>query len=211
MEKIVEVENLILSFHGPAGKVEAVKGVSLSAATGEILALVGESGCGKTALCRSILMLHSSHAEIEGGKILLCGREVTQCTEKELTDIRGRDAAVVFQDPSASLNPVYSIGSQIMEPMIFHERISKIEAWKRGEELLRQVGIDDPEKRMSQYPHQFSGGMRQRVAIAIALACNPKLVIADEPTTALDRQTQEVVMGLLQKICKEQNLSLIHI
>lgn len=211
MEKIVEVENLILSFHGPAGKVEAVKGVSLWAATGEILALVGESGCGKTALCRSILMLHSSHAEIEGGKILLCGREVTQCTEKELTDIRGRDAAVVFQDPSASLNPVYSIGSQIMEPMIFHERISKKEAWKRAEELLRQVGIDDPEKRMSQYPHQFSGGMRQRVAIAIALACNPKLVIADEPTTALDRQTQEVVMGLLQKICKEQNKALIFV
>lgn len=211
MNNVLEIENLILSFRSPAGKVEAVRDVSLSVKPGEILTLVGESGCGKTALCRSILMLHNAHAEIEGGRILLCGRDMTRLSEAELTAARGRDAAMIFQDPLSSLNPVYAIGRQIMEPMLFHEKAGRKEARQRAEELLRLVGIDNPEKRMAQYPHQLSGGMRQRAAVAIALACNPKLIIADEPTTALDEQTREMVMSLLRRICRQQNKALLFV
>lgn len=203
MEELLKIDNLILSFHGPRGKVTAVKGVNLEIRPGETLALVGESGCGKTALCRAVMMLHSQHAEIESGTIRLCGNDVTGMSETELENIRGRDAAMIFQDPMTSLNPTLSVGRQIMEPIRIHGKgkVTKAEAKARALELLRLVEIDNPEVRFKQYPHHMSGGMRQRVAAAIALACNPGLIIADEPTTALDISTQDKIMALLKKLC----------
>lgn len=200
MEQILSIENLILSFYGPQGKVPAVRGVSLELSAGETLALVGESGCGKTALCRAVMMLHNQHAVIEEGRILLCGRDVTKLREKELEQIRGRDAAMVFQDPMSSLNPTLSIGRQIMEPILLHGKVSRREAKAEALRLLELVGIPQPEIRFGQYPHHFSGGMRQRVAIAIALAAKPRLLIADEPTTALDLDIQDQIMGLLRQL-----------
>ena len=211
MNKILEIENFRLSFQGPFDKATAVRGVDLAVSPGETLALVGESGCGKTALCRAILMLHSQHAEIESGRILLCGRDVTLMTEKELEAVRGKDGAMIFQDPMSSLNPVFSIGKQIMEPILRHQKVSRGEAKQRALELLQQVGIPEPEIRFSQYPHHFSGGMRQRVAIAIALACSPKLLIADEPTTSLDVKTQEQILELLQNVCKDRERGVVFV
>lgn len=202
MKPLLEIDNFKLAFHGPDGRVPAVRGVSLSICPGESVALVGESGCGKTSLCRAILGLHSQHAEVESGKISLCGHDITSLTEKEMQKVRGRDAAMVFQDPMSSLNPVVLVGGQIVETIRLHEKVSRQEAWKRAVELLRQVGIPEPEVRAKQYPHHFSGGMRQRVAIAIALACSPKLLIADEPTTSLDVTTQNQIMELLQNLVR---------
>lgn len=202
MKPILEIDNFILSFHGPEGRVPAVKGVSLAVMPGEVLALVGESGCGKTSLCRAILGLHSAHAVAESGSIRLCGQDVTRLSEKEMEQVRGRDASLVFQDPMSSLNPTVSIGGQIVEAIRLHETISRKEAWNRAVELLRQVGIPEPERRAKQYPHHFSGGMRQRAAIAIALACSPKLFVADEPTTALDLDTQNQIIKLLESLVK---------
>ena len=202
MKPILEIDNFILSFHGPNGRVPAVKGVSLTVMPGEVVALVGESGCGKTSLCRAILGLHSQHAVTESGSIHLCGQDVSQLSEKEMEQVRGKDASLVFQDPMSSLNPTVSIGGQIVETIRLHESISRKEAWNRAVDLLHRVGIPDPEIRAGQYPHHFSGGMRQRVAIAIALACSPKLFIADEPTTALDVQTQNQIMKLLETLVK---------
>ena len=200
---ILQVENLSLSFHGPDGRVPAVRGVSLQVNPGEVVAMVGESGCGKTALCRAILGLHSQHAVIEGGSITLCGKTVTSMTEEELQMVRGKDAAMVFQDPMSSLNPTVSVGGQIAETIQLHEKISRKDAMERAEELLGQVGIPEPHLRSRQYPHHFSGGMRQRVAIAIALASNPALLIADEPTTSLDIATQNQIMQLLQSLFRQ--------
>lgn len=211
MENLLKIENLKLAFHGPFGRVPAVRGVDFSVDAGETVALVGESGCGKTALCRSILMLHSQHADIEEGRILLAGKDVTGLTEKELESVRGKDAAMVFQDPMSSLNPTFSIGSQITSPMRIHEKIGRREARKKALRLLELVGIDNPEARFSQYPHHFSGGMRQRVAIAIALACNPRLIIADEPTTSLDTATQDRIMELLAKLCRGEDKGLLFV
>ena len=211
MENLLKIENLKLAFHGPFGRVPAVRGVDFSVDAGETVALVGESGCGKTALCRSILMLHSQHADIEEGRILLAGKDVTGLTEKELESVRGKDAAMVFQDPMSSLNPTFSIGSQITSPMRIHEKIGRREAREKALRLLELVGIDNPEARFSQYPHHFSGGMRQRVAIAIALACNPRLIIADEPTTSLDTATQDRIMELLAKLCRGEDKGLLFV
>lgn len=201
--QILSVENLRLSFHGPDGRVPAVRDVSLRLEAGQTLALVGESGCGKTALCRAVMMLHSRHASVEGGRIILCGRDVTAMSEKELEKIRGRDAAMVFQDPMSSLNPTLSVGQQIMEPILLHGKLSRKEAKEKALDLLRLVEIGQPELRFGQYPHHFSGGMRQRVAIAIALAADPKLLIADEPTTALDMDTQGKIMELMRKLAAD--------
>ena len=199
----LQVENLRLSFHGPDGRVPAVRGVSLQVKPGEVVAMVGESGCGKTALCRAILGLHSRHAAVEGGSITLRGKTITSMTEQELQTVRGKDAAMVFQDPMSSLNPTVSVGGQIAETIRLHEKISRKDAMERAEELLGQVGIPEPHLRSRQYPHHFSGGMRQRVAIAIALASNPALLIADEPTTALDLRTQNQIMELLQSLVRQ--------
>ena len=204
MKEVLKIENFILTFHGLQGDVTAIKGVDLALPPGQTLAIVGESGSGKTALCRAILRLHAAHAEVEQGRIMLCGKEVTTMTEEEMTKVRGKDVAMVFQDPLSSLNPVFSIGEQIAAPLMLHEGLSKKAALQRAEELLAEVGIDRPAQRVKQYPHQLSGGMRQRVAIAIALACQPKLLIADEPTTALDEENQKTVMDLLRKICHRE-------
>ena len=211
MNELLRVENFRLAFHGPNGRVPAVRGVDLTIRRGETVAIVGESGSGKTALCRCILMLHAAHAKIESGRILLCGKEVTAMDEAALNQVRGTDAAIVFQDPMSSLNPVFSIGTQIMDPLRFHQGMSKGEAHVRALELLTQVGIDHPELRMKQYPHHLSGGQRQRVAIAIALACDPALLIADEPTAALDADTQSKIMELLGAICRRRDRGVLFI
>ena len=200
MKPILEIDNFKLAFHGPAGRVAAVRGVSLSVYPGEAVALVGESGCGKTSLVRAVLGLHSAHAITESGSVTLDGCVITDMTERALESVRGRDVSMVFQDPMSSLNPVVSVGGQIAQAIRAHEKVSRREAWSRAVELLGQVGIPDPELRAKQYPHHFSGGMRQRVAIAIALACSPKLLIADEPTTSLDTDTQKQVMELLRSL-----------
>lgn len=211
MEKVLEIENLKLSFHRKGGKVEAVRGVSLDINPGEIVALVGESGCGKTTLCRSILMLHQSHSRIERGKIFLCGKEVTALSEAELTACRGKVAAMVFQDAMSALDPVFPIGQQIVEKLITGGKIEKKEAFARAERLLCQVGIGQSEERAKQYPHQFSGGMLQRAAVAAALAENPRLLIADEPTTALDFETQEKVVELLRSLCRKEGRAMLFV
>ena len=209
MNRILDIENFRLSFYGPQGRVPAVRGVNLHVDEGETVALVGESGCGKTALCRAILGLHSSHAKVEGGSISLSGLNVTEMTDRQLEAVRGKEAAMVFQDPMTFLNPTFSIGSQIRDAVMLHEKISKQEAEARAVELLKMVEIPQAELRYKQYPHHFSGGMRQRVAIAIALACNPTLIIADEPTTALDIKTQNEIMGLLKRLCREQGKAML--
>ena len=211
MKELLKVENFRLTFHGMQGPVTAVKGVDLTVHQGETVAIVGESGSGKTALCRCILMLHAAHAHIDSGRILLCDKDVTAMTETELNQVRGNDAAMVFQDPMSSLNPVFSIGAQIMDPLKIHQGLSKKEAEERAIELLNEVGIDHPEARMKQYPHHLSGGQRQRVAIAIALACDPALLIADEPTTALDTATQARIMDLLASICEKRDRGVIFV
>lgn len=205
MEHVLEIENLTLTFHGPGGPVQAVRGVGLKVAEGEIVALVGESGCGKTALCRAILGLHSAHAELESGSIRLCGQAVDWQDEAAMRRLRGSVAAMIFQDPLSSLNPVYSVGAQIVEAIRVQGKISRKAAWQQAVALLQQVGIPEAEKRVAQYPHQFSGGMRQRVAIAIALAQNPALLIADEPTTALDADIQGQIVDLLRQLVKAQD------
>ena len=211
MNRILEIENFRLSFYGPHGRVPAVRGVSLYVNAGETVALVGESGCGKTALCRAILGLHSSHAKVESGSINLSGLKVTGMNDKELESVRGREAAMVFQDPMTSLNPTFSIGSQIRDAILLHENIGKAEAKAKAVRLLEMVEIPQAELRYKQYPHHFSGGMRQRIAIAITLACNPTLIIADEPTTALDIKTQNEIMGLLKRLCREQGKAMLFI
>ena len=197
---VLEIKDLQLSFHGPKGRVQAIRGVDLQINQGEVVALAGESGSGKTALCRAVMRLHSQHASIDKGQILLEGMDVTHLSEKEMESVRGRQCSMVFQDPMSSLNPVYSVGKQITEAILLHEKISPKQAQVRASELLRQMGIEEPEKRFFHYPHQFSGGQRQRIAIAIAMACSPKLLIADEPTTALDIRTQNEIMGLLKSV-----------
>ncbi|MGI6721501.1 MAG: ATP-binding cassette domain-containing protein [Anaerovoracaceae bacterium] len=199
-DELLKIENLRLTFNGPHGQVPAVRGVSFAVRHGEILALVGESGCGKTALCRAVLRLHSAHAEISGdSSIMLCGRDVLRLSETEMQSVRGSEAAMIFQDPMFSLDPVFSVGEQIMEPMLIHGA-TRAEARDRAIELLRRVGIGKAETRFAQYPHQFSGGMRQRVAIATALACRPRLLIADEPTTALDADIRDEITDLLRRL-----------
>lgn len=211
MKRILDIENFKLSFYGPHGRVPAVRGVNLYVEAGETVALVGESGCGKTALCRAILGLHRSHAKVEDGSITLSGLKVTEMTDRQMEAVRGKQAAMIFQDPMTSLNPTFSIGNQIRDAILIHKCISKAEAKARAVELLKMVEIPQAEERYGQYPHHFSGGMRQRVAIAIALACNPALIIADEPTTALDIKTQNEIMGLLKRLCREQGKAMLFV
>ncbi|MEG0391855.1 MAG: ABC transporter ATP-binding protein, partial [Anaerovoracaceae bacterium] len=211
METLLSIENLKLSFNTPEGKVPAVDGVSLQIKKGETLALVGESGSGKTALCRTILGLHSGNANHEEGKIVLGDKDLLSFSDQEMEAIRGKEVSMIFQDPMTSLNPTFSIGKQIMETILLHEEITPLEAKEKTIELLGLVGIEHPEIRFSQFPHHFSGGMRQRVAIAIAIACNPKLLIADEPTTALDIKMQGQIIALLQKIKEERGLGIIFV
>ncbi|WP_026574536.1 ABC transporter ATP-binding protein [Bacillus sp. UNC438CL73TsuS30] len=212
MEKVLEVKDLNISFHTFAGEVQAIRGVSFDLYKGETLAIVGESGSGKSVTTKSIMRLLPEHnSEIKKGEILFGGKDLTKLKDKEMQKIRGHDISMIFQDPMTSLNPTMKIGNQIMEPLIKHQNMSRHDARARAIDLLKLVGIPKPEIRINQYPHQFSGGMRQRVVIAIALACNPKVLIADEPTTALDVTIQAQILELMKDLQKKIDTSIIFI
>lgn len=212
MEKILQVKDLNISFHTFNGEVQAIRGVNFDLHKGETLAIVGESGSGKSVTTKTIMrLLPPGNSEIKQGEILFDGKDIAKLSEHEMQKIRGKDISMIFQDPMTSLNPTMKIGKQIMEPMLKHHKISKSEAKKRTLKLLELVGIPRPEERFEQYPHQFSGGMRQRVVIAIALACTPKVLIADEPTTALDVTIQAQILELMKDIQKKVDTSIIFI
>ncbi len=219
-EKILEIRDLSISFKTSSGSVNAIRGVKLDLYRGETLAIVGESGSGKSVTMKAAMGILSSNGEINSGSINFSyyrGEEkikvdILKLSKKEMrTRINGKRIAMIFQDPMTSLNPTMTIGAQIMEGMIWHYKTPKKEAHKRAIELLNLVGITDAEKRMKNYPHQLSGGMRQRVVIAIALACNPDLLICDEPTTALDVTIQAKILELIKDIQKKLNISVIYI
>ena len=206
---LLEVADLRTYFKTRAGEVHAVDGVSFSVERGKTLGIVGESGCGKSVTALSIMGLLPPSGRTVSGSIRFEGREVTTMSQRELEDIRGRQIAMIFQDPMTSLNPTLTIGLQIMETMQRHLDFSRDEARKRAIELLEEVHIPNARQRLDDYPHRYSGGMRQRVMIAIALSCNPKLLIADEPTTALDVTVQAGILDLLEELREEHQMSMI--
>ncbi|MGH6944239.1 MAG: ABC transporter ATP-binding protein [Geminicoccaceae bacterium] len=210
MAELLEIDDLRVEFRLADGVVKAVDGISYSAAPGETVAIVGESGCGKSMSALAILgLVPSPPGHIAGGHIRFEGRDLLTLGEAEIREIRGRGIAMVFQEPMTSLNPVLSIGLQLTEGMRHHLGLARGEAHARAVELLRMVGIADPERRLEQYPHHFSGGMRQRVMIAVALSCNPKLIIADEPTTALDVTIQAQILELMKDLSERLGVALV--
>ena len=210
MGTLLEVRNLQTHFATRGGVVRAVDGVSWDVREGETVALVGESGCGKSVSALSIMRLVAPPAgRIVGGQILFKGRDLLRLGEEEMRHVRGREIGMVFQEPMTSLNPVLSIGRQLTEGLEIHLRLSPAEARRRAEELLAMVGISDPARRLRQYPHQFSGGMRQRMMIAMALACNPSLVLADEPTTALDVTIQAQILELMKDLSRRLGVAML--
>ncbi len=212
MENILEVKDLNISFHTFGGEVKAIRGIDFQLKKGETLAIVGESGSGKSVTTKAIMqLLPPGNSEIKSGQILFEGKDLTKLNDRQMQKIRGKDISMIFQDPMTSLNPTMTVGKQIMEPLIKHQGMNKKEAESRVMELLKLVGIANPELRFKQYPHQFSGGMRQRVVIAIALACNPKVLIADEPTTALDVTIQAQILELMKSLQKKIDTSIIFI
>lgn len=211
MKNILEVKNLCTSFFTEEGEVKAVNGVSFSVPSGRTLGIVGESGSGKSITSLSILRLIQSPGKIKSGKILFDGKDLLQLSEKDMRKIRGNEISMIFQEPMTSLNPVFTIGEQISEVYQIHRNLSKREAKEKSIEMLKLVGIPSPEKRIDQYPHELSGGMRQRVMIAMALACNPKLLIADEPTTALDVTIQAQILRLIKELQEKLHMSVIFI
>ncbi|MBD8519929.1 ABC transporter ATP-binding protein [Lysinibacillus fusiformis] len=209
---ILEVKDLKINFKTYAGLVHAVRGVNFDLKEGETLAIVGESGSGKSVTSNALMKLIPQPPGIyESGQILFNGRDLVPLTDKEMSKVRGNEIAMIFQDPMTSLNPTMKVGRQITEVILQHKKVSKVDAKERAIELLTQVGIPFPEKRYNQYPHEFSGGMRQRVVIAIALAADPKLLIADEPTTALDVTIQAQILELMKEIQKNSKTSIIFI
>ncbi len=207
METLLSVQDLSISFHTYNGEVQAVREASFDLGRGEVLAIVAESGSGKSVMMQTILQLTPCH--LKGGRILFDGEDITRYTDRQMQAIRGSQIGIIFQDAMTSLNPTMKIGRQITESLLRHQRLSRKEARDRALELLTQVGINHPEKRYHQYIHNLSGGMRQRVMIAIALACRPKLLIADEPTTALDVTIQAQIMDLLVKLREEVGCSIV--
>ena len=210
-ETILSIENLRIHFETFAGEVQAIRGVNLKLEKGETLALVGESGSGKSVTAKSVMKLLSNNAVVKEGSITFKGENILDKSERDMQSIRGKKIAMVFQDPMTSLDPTMKIGKQITEVIIKHEKASKEEADKRAEELLELVGIPNAKERMKQYPHQFSGGQRQRIVIAIALACNPDVLIADEPTTALDVTIQAQILELLKELQQQFQMAIIFI
>ena len=209
MKPLLEVKDLQTSFFTRAGEVKAVDGVSFTVNEGEVVAIVGESGCGKSVTALSIMGLVSDPGKIKNGSIKLDGDELLTKTDREWQKLRGGKVSMIFQDPMTSLNPLMNVGEQIMESLRWHMGMDHTAARKRALELLGLVGIPNPEGRLAQYPHEFSGGMRQRVMIAIALACDPKLIIADEPTTALDVTIQAQIMELLKELRRKLGTAVI--
>ena len=210
-ETILSIENLRIHFETFAGEVQAIRGVNLKLHKGETLALVGESGSGKSVTAKSVMKLLSNNAVVKEGTITFKGENILEKSERDMQSIRGKEIAMIFQDPMTSLDPTMKIGKQITEVIIKHEKASKEEANKRAEELLELVGIPNAKERMKQYPHQFSGGQRQRIVIAIALACNPDVLIADEPTTALDVTIQAQILELLKELQQQFQMAIIFI
>ncbi|MGH2331555.1 ABC transporter ATP-binding protein [Thermoanaerobacter mathranii] len=209
-KNLVEFRNLKTFFYTSEGVVKAVNDVSFSIREGETVCVVGESGCGKSVTALSLMrLIQSPPGKIEGGEIIFDGRDVLKLSDTEMRKIRGNEIGMVFQEPMTSLNPVLTIGEQIMEPLMVHKLMNKKEAWNKAVELIKQVGIPRAEQIMTSYPHELSGGMRQRIMIAIALSCDPKLLIADEPTTALDVTIQAQILDLLRKIKQERNMALM--
>ncbi len=209
-EKILEVRDLSTSFRSDRGYVQAIDGVSFSVYKGEILGIVGESGCGKSVTSQSIMRLYDEkYTARYQGKVYLDGQNLFDLPYKEMQHIRGAKVSMIFQDALSSLNPVLRVSDQIMEPLRFHQHLSRKDARARALEMLRLVGIPAPEKRLDQYPHELSGGMRQRVMIAIALACRPSLLIADEPTTALDVTIQAQIMDLIVQLNHQLNMGVM--
>lgn len=206
---LLTVRNLQVSYPSRHGRFDAVKNVSFDLYAGEILGIVGESGAGKSTIGNAITGLLTPPGYVADGEIYLDGKDLRHLSERELRHVRGKDIGFIFQDPMTSLNPLLTIGEQLLEPILLHLNLPPAQACQRAMELLSAVGISDPEVRMGQYPHQFSGGMRQRVVIAIALSTQPKFVIADEPTTALDVSIQDQILQLLRKLCREQNVGCI--
>ncbi|MFU7514875.1 ABC transporter ATP-binding protein [Clostridium sp. HCS.1] len=209
MSKLLEVKNLKTSFRTHIGDVQAVRGVSLYLNKGEALGIVGESGCGKSVTMMSIMRLLADNAIIEADEIVFNGEDITNPTEDDMQEIRGNEIAMIFQDPMTSLNPLFTVGEQLTEHLIKHKKISKKEANNLAIKMLDMVGIPSPESRLKQYPHEFSGGMRQRVMIAMSLICDPKLIIADEPTTALDVTIQAQILDLMKDLKNKINTSII--
>ena len=208
---LLEVKDLHTSFFTDAGEVKAVNGVSFNLDRGKVLGIVGESGSGKSVSAYSIMQILAPAGKIVSGSIKLDGQELVGADEKTMTGIRGNKISIIFQDPMTSLNPTYTIGHQLMEAILLHTNRNKEEAYDRAVEMLRLVNINEPEKRMKQYPHEHSGGMRQRVMIAMALACEPDILIADEPTTALDVTIQAQILELMQSLQKELGMAIIMI
>ena len=208
-EHLVDIQNLHLSFFTPAGEVKALNDVTIFLDEGEVLGIVGESGSGKSVTASAIMGITADPGRIVSGTVLFNGHNIGELSEKELRGIRGKEVSMIFQDPMTSLNPVYTIGNQIEESILLHTEKTKAEARERAIELLRLVGINEPEKRIKQYPHELSGGMRQRVMIAIALACEPKLLIADEPTTALDVTIQAQILELIMELKEKLGMAVI--
>ena len=210
-EYLVDIQHERLSFFTPAGEVKALNDVSIHLNDGEVLGIVGESGSGKSVTAYSLMGLTAYPGKLVGGTIDFNGHRINDLSEKEFRKIRGNEVSIIFQDPMTSLNPVYTIGNQIMEVILLHTDKNKEQARARAKELLELVGINEPEKRLKQYPHELSGGMRQRVMIAIALACEPKLLIADEPTTALDVTIQAQILELMMELKEKLGMAIIMI
>ncbi len=211
-EHLLEVDDLRMHFHTRDGVVKAVDGVTYTLDAGETLGVVGESGSGKSVHALTMMgLVPMPPGRIEGGDVRFKGRSLLALPDEERRRIRGNEIAMIFQDPMTSLNPVYRVGRQLAEPLMIHKGMSKKDAWARAVELLRLVGIPHPESRVRDYPHQFSGGMRQRVMIAMALACDPDILIADEPTTALDVTIQAQIMELMQELQQRTNSAIIMI
>ena len=208
---MLEVKDLRTSFFTPAGEVKAVNGVSFNLDRGKVLGIVGESGSGKSVTAYSIMQILEKTGKIVGGSVKLDGQELVGIGEKGMKSIRGNKISIIFQDPMTSLNPTYTIGHQLMEAIMLHTPRNKQQAWDRAVEMLRLVNVNEPEKRMKQYPFEFSGGMRQRVMIAMALACEPDILIAAEPTTALDVTIQAQILELMQSLQKELGMAIIMI
>lgn len=213
MEKknpLLKVDNLRVEFNTYGGVVKAVRGVSFEVYPGETLAIVGESGCGKSVTCQSLMgLIPCPPGKIVAGSAMLDGRDILKLSPKELQSVRGKDLGMIFQDPLTSLNPTMKVGNQIAEVIIRHRKLSKQDALKEAVDIMKLVQIPEAKKRIHQYPHEFSGGMRQRVMIAIALACRPKVLIADEPTTALDVTIQGQILNLLKELQKEINMAVV--